>query len=85
MDTMLGHLYDTSATTVVVDTAVGVKNDIARKFGRHEKHYVLLPYHEQFACELDARLSHLKHGLVTAVLVNEQRPALRNFIFALKM
>ncbi|WKY03229.1 hypothetical protein Q1695_004740 [Nippostrongylus brasiliensis] len=69
---------------VVVDGAVGVKRDKTRKFGRHEKKFVLLPYHEQLTCELDARFEHIKHGLVIAVLVNEQRPALRNFIFALK-
>ncbi|EYC04055.1 hypothetical protein Y032_0090g2389 [Ancylostoma ceylanicum] len=69
---------------VVVDSAVGVKREVNRKFGRHEKHSVLLPYHEELTCELDARFDHIKHGLVTAVLVNEQRPALRNFVFALK-
>ncbi|KIH59918.1 hypothetical protein ANCDUO_09840, partial [Ancylostoma duodenale] len=69
---------------VVVDSAVGVKREVDRKFGRHEKHAVLLPYHEELICELDARFDHIKHGLVTAVLVNEQRPALRNFVFALK-
>lgn len=72
------------STYVVVDSAVGVKRDIDRKFGRHIKHSVLLPYYEELTCELDARFDHIKHGLVTAVLVNEQRPALRNFVFALK-
>ncbi|KJH47943.1 hypothetical protein DICVIV_05963 [Dictyocaulus viviparus] len=69
---------------VVVDGAVGVKRDMARKFGHHEKKFALLPYHEELSCEIDARFEHIKHGLVTAVLVNEQRPALRNYIFALK-
>ncbi|VDM67589.1 unnamed protein product [Strongylus vulgaris] len=69
---------------VVVDTVSGIKRENDRKYGRHEKNLVLLPYHEELTCELDARFDHIKHGIVTAVLVNEQRPALRNFIFALK-
>ncbi|VDM52991.1 unnamed protein product [Angiostrongylus costaricensis] len=70
---------------MVVDGAIGVKRDTDRKFGRHEKKFALLPYYEELSCEVDARFEHIKHGLVTAVLVNEQRPALRNYIYALKM
>ncbi|VDK75278.1 unnamed protein product [Cylicostephanus goldi] len=70
---------------VVVDTVAGIKREVAHNYRRHEKNLVLLPYHEELTCELDARFDHIKHGIVTAVLVNEQRPALRNFIFALKM
>ncbi|KAK6750530.1 hypothetical protein RB195_002480 [Necator americanus] len=73
-----------ASTYVVVDSAAAIKRDINRKFGRHEKHFVLVPYHEELTCELDARFDHIKHGLITAVLVNEQRPGLRNFVFALK-
>ncbi|KAK6031586.1 hypothetical protein OSTOST_02263 [Ostertagia ostertagi] len=69
---------------VVVDAAVGVQREVARNFCRHEKKFALLPYHEELTKELDARFEHIKHGIVIAVLVNEQRPALRNFIFALK-
>ncbi|ETN84786.1 hypothetical protein NECAME_06670 [Necator americanus] len=76
--------YKKASTYVVVDSAAAIKRDINRKFGRHEKHFVLVPYHEELTCELDARFDHIKHGLITAVLVNEQRPGLRNFVFALK-
>ncbi|VDO30965.1 unnamed protein product [Haemonchus placei] len=69
---------------VVVDASVGVEREVARKFLRHEKKLALLPYHEVLCSELDTRFEHIKHGLVIAVLMNEQRPALRNFIFALK-
>lgn len=69
---------------VVVDGAIGVKRDTDRKFGHHEKKFALLPYYDELTCEVDARFDHIKHGLVTAVLVNEQQPALRNYIFALK-
>ncbi|XGW27629.1 hypothetical protein V3C99_007881 [Haemonchus contortus] len=69
---------------VVVDASVGVEREVARKFLRHEKKLALLPYHEVLTSELDTRFEHIKHGLVIAVLMNEQRPALRNFIFALK-
>uniref|UniRef100_A0A158PC00 BLM10_mid domain-containing protein n=1 Tax=Angiostrongylus cantonensis TaxID=6313 RepID=A0A158PC00_ANGCA len=69
---------------VVVDAGVNVERDKARKFGRHEKKFVLLPYHEQLSNYLDDYFKHIKHGLVISVLVNENRPALRNYILALR-
>ncbi|XGW27632.1 hypothetical protein V3C99_007882, partial [Haemonchus contortus] len=69
---------------VVVDAAVGVKEETARKLCHHEKKFALLPYYETFTRELDTRFEHIKHGLVIAILTNEQHPALRNFICALK-
>nr|CDJ89779.1 unnamed protein product [Haemonchus contortus] len=69
---------------VVVDAAVGVKEETARKLCHHEKKFALLPYYEALTRELDTRFEHIKHGLVIAILTNEQHPALRNFICALK-
>ncbi|VDM53878.1 unnamed protein product [Angiostrongylus costaricensis] len=69
---------------VVVDAGVNVERDKARKYGRHEKKFVLLPYHEQLSNYLDDYFEHIKHGLVISVLVNENRPALRNYMLALR-
>uniref|UniRef100_A0A7I4YPD5 BLM10_mid domain-containing protein n=2 Tax=Haemonchus contortus TaxID=6289 RepID=A0A7I4YPD5_HAECO len=69
---------------VVVDASVNVEDEKKRHFGRHEKKYVLLPYYSQLSIYLDKHFEHIKHGLVASVLVNENRPALRNYIYALK-
>ncbi|VDM66833.1 unnamed protein product [Strongylus vulgaris] len=69
---------------VVVDASVNVTRDEKRKFGRHDKKYVLLPYHQELSLYLDHHLEHIKHGLLISAIVNENRPALRNYIHALK-
>ncbi|KAK6750531.1 hypothetical protein RB195_002481 [Necator americanus] len=69
---------------VVVDASVNAAKDKRRNFGYHEKKYILLPYHHQLSMYLDEQFEHIKHGLVVSVLVNENRPALRNYIHALK-
>ncbi|VDL79910.1 unnamed protein product [Nippostrongylus brasiliensis] len=69
---------------VVVDAGVHIAREKERKFGRHEKKYVLLPYHRQLSDYLDEQFEHIKHGLVVSVLVNENRPALRNYIYGLR-
>lgn len=78
------YLFLQKPSFVVVDAKANVAKDKTRKFGRHEKKYVLLPYHQQLSVYLDGQYEHIKHGLIVAVLVNENRPALRNYIHALK-
>ncbi|VDK68789.1 unnamed protein product [Cylicostephanus goldi] len=69
---------------VVVDAGVNYEKDKKRNFGRHDKKYVLLPYHQELSQCLDGHLEHIKHGLLISAIVNENRPALRNYIHALK-
>ncbi|KJH47947.1 hypothetical protein DICVIV_05967 [Dictyocaulus viviparus] len=69
---------------VIVEVGSNVSKEEARAFGRHEKKFVLLPYYQQLSLDLDYQFEHIKHGLVLSVLVNENRPALRNYIFSLK-
>nr|CDJ92906.1 unnamed protein product [Haemonchus contortus] len=75
---------DSKPSFVVVDASVNVEDEKKRHFGRHEKKYVLLPYYSQLSIYLDKHFEHIKHGLVASVLVNENRPALRNYIYALR-
>lgn len=69
---------------VVVDAGVNVAKEKARHFGRHEKKYVLLPYHQKLSDYLDEQFEHILHGLVASVLVCENRPALRNYMYGLR-
>ncbi|VDO28298.1 unnamed protein product [Haemonchus placei] len=81
---VFGFVLMVKPSFVVVDASVNVEDEKKRHFGRHEKKYVLLPYYSQLSIYLDEHFEHIKHGLVASVLVNENRPALRNYIYALK-
>lgn len=70
-----------SPSEVTVNGQLAMKRLIDRGFTRSRAKLALLPYYPQLEEFLDQYVHHLELGIVTACLVHEYLPGLRNFLF----